>query len=113
MADIDFDICPEFTWTRRSKREAVRSDLGGCVRVRQKLDRHLREFVLVWNAVPSAVMDALRAKWIEANGPILPMNYEPDGEPASLEVQFAGPTFEQTFTSGQHGRMSLSLVEVR
>lgn len=113
MADIDFDICSEFPFTRTSVREAVRSNIGGNVRVRQKHHRPTRRFVLTFPRATSQLLDVLSRKWDEARGPILPMNYTASGEAADVEVQFAFPTFEQTVRSTVHGEMSVELVEVR
>ena len=111
MADIDFDICAEFPFTRTSVRRALFSDLGGIRQVRQVNQRERRVFVLVWDKAPLQLQRRIKAIWADTYGPVRAMNFTPPGE-SELEVRFRKDSLSRVYSSAASGSLELELEEV-
>lgn len=106
-----FDICAEFPYTRVSKRRAAFSDLGGMRQVRQINQRELRVYTLVWDRAPAPLLRRIKALFYATYGPVLAMDYTPEGESA-IRVRFARDTMERVFDSTATGSLTIELEEV-
>jgi len=111
MATHTFDICAEFPYTRVSQRRAVFNRQGGIVQVRQINQREQRVYTLTWDAAPVVLQRRIKALWDTVYGPVMKMNYTPEGE-SQIEVRFSQDTLSRVYESAVTGSLTVELEEV-
>lgn len=113
MADIDFDIAPEFELVRTERRRAVRSNADqGVVLVREVNEQPVRIYTLNWSGAPSILLQSIRSKFRESLGGVLAMNYTPEEVGSAIEVRFAENTLTTIEESAVVGSTTVVLEEV-
>lgn len=111
MATHTFDVCAEFPYTRTSQRRAAVNRTGGIVQVRQINQREQRVYTLTWDRAPLSLQRRIKAIWDTVYGPVMKMNYTPEGE-SLIEVRFSQDTLSRVYDSAVTGTLTIELEEV-
>lgn len=105
-----FDLCPEFIFSRTSRRPSVRTE--GFVQSRQTDDVHRREWVLQWTDASRDIVDRIDTIYGDTYGGVLPMDYYPPESPsAAVQVRFGPDPLEIDYTGHRKASIEVTLIE--